>query len=213
MMSTGADAPGFLRSGGSVAARAVTMARILDGTLSALARQGLRKLSMSDICEEAGIARGTLYRYFKNRDEVLEAVSRHVATSMTIALEQGLRERPDPADRIRAVMDVLVGYWQAHPEMVQVGQVEPGFALSYLQRVFPQFHVILRGFLDPVLAESAAVQTGAATEEQFVDLMLRVAFSHYFMPSPDSSSLAEFVTNLSGVPAGGRTRSRQGLAS
>jgi AcrR family transcriptional regulator len=196
-----------------VATRAVTTARILDGALSALARQGLRKLSMSDICEEAGIARGTLYRYFKSRDEVLEAVSRHVATSMTIALEQGVRERPDPANRIRVVMDVLIGYWQAHPEMVQVGKVEPAFAMSYLERVLPQFKVILLDFLDPVLAESAAVQSGAATEEQFVDLMLRVAFLHYFMPSPESTSLGEVVANLAGVAAGGQARSLPGIAS
>jgi AcrR family transcriptional regulator len=196
-----------------VATKAVTTARILDGALSALARQGLRKLSMSDICEEAGIARGTLYRYFKSRDEVLEAVSRHVATSMTIALEQGVRERPDPANRIRVVMDVLIGYWQAHPEMVQVGKVEPAFAMSYLERVLPQFKVILLDFLDPVLAESAAVRSGAATEEQFVDLMLRVAFLHYFMPSPESTSLGEVVANLAGVAAGGQTRSLPGIAS
>jgi AcrR family transcriptional regulator len=196
-----------------VATKAVTTARILDGALSAIARQGLRKLSMSDICEEAGIARGTLYRYFKSRDEVLEAVSRHVATSMTIALEQGVRERPDPANRIRVVMDVLIGYWQAHPEMVQVGKVEPAFAMSYLERVLPQFKVILLDFLDPVLAESAAVQSGAATEEQFVDLMLRVAFLHYFMPSPESTSLGEVVANLAGVAAGGQTRSLPGIAS
>lgn len=196
-----------------MATKAVTTARILDGALSALARQGLRKLSMSDICEEAGIARGTLYRYFKSRDEVLEAVSRHVATSMTIALEQGVRERPDPANRIRVVMDVLIGYWQAHPEMVQVGKVEPAFAMSYLERVLPQFKVILLDFLDPVLAESAAVQSGAATEEQFVDLMLRVAFLHYFMPSPESTSLGEVVANLAGVAAGGQTRSLPGIAS
>lgn len=196
-----------------MATKAVTTARILDGALSALARQGLRKLSMSDICEEAGIARGTLYRYFKSRDEVLEAVSRHVATSMTIALEQGVRERPDPANRIRVVMDVLIGYWQAHPEMVQVGKVEPAFAMSYLERVLPQFKVILLDFLDPVLAESAAVRSGAATEEQFVDLMLRVAFLHYFMPSPESTSLGEVVANLAGVAAGGQTRSLPGIAS
>jgi hypothetical protein len=124
-----------------------------------------------------------------------------------------VRERPDPANRIRVVMDVLIGYWQAHPEMVQVGKVEPAFAMSYLERVLPQFKVILLDFLDPVLAESAAVQSGAATEEQFVDLMLRVAFLHYFMPSPESTSLGEVVANLAGVAAGGQARSLPGIAS
>lgn len=50
-----------------MAASSDTHTRILDGALSALARRGVRKLSMSDVGAEAGISRGTLYRYFRDK--------------------------------------------------------------------------------------------------------------------------------------------------
>jgi DNA-binding phage protein len=49
--------------------------RILSGALDAIASRGARRLSMSDIIEASGVSRGTLYRYFSNKEEVLSAVA------------------------------------------------------------------------------------------------------------------------------------------
>ena len=48
-----------------------TRERILDGAMAAIARHGLAKLGMSDVSVSAGVSRGTLYRYFPSREELL----------------------------------------------------------------------------------------------------------------------------------------------
>ncbi|HEX3732245.1 MAG TPA: TetR/AcrR family transcriptional regulator [Mycobacteriales bacterium] len=199
-------------------AKSDTVSRILDGALSALARQGLRKLSMSDVCDEAGIARGTLYRYFKSKDDVLEAIGHHVVANLTVALEQGIQENPKPADRVRVVADVLIGFWRLHPELARVGQVEPAFALSYLNRVLPQFRAILRETLDPLLTETAAVRAGTATVDQLIDLIIRIAVSHYLLPNEFSDALPELLAGLADlqIPENSTSKRRgcrRGLAS
>jgi AcrR family transcriptional regulator len=45
--------------------------RLCSAALACLKRQGIEKTTMSDIAKEAGIARPTLYKYFKNIEEVL----------------------------------------------------------------------------------------------------------------------------------------------
>jgi len=45
--------------------------RVCAAALSCLKRQGIEKTTMSDIAREAGIARPTLYKHFKNIGEVL----------------------------------------------------------------------------------------------------------------------------------------------
>jgi AcrR family transcriptional regulator len=45
--------------------------RVCTAALACLKRQGIEKTTMSDIAKEAGIARPTLYKYFKNIEEVL----------------------------------------------------------------------------------------------------------------------------------------------
>ena len=44
--------------------------RVCKAALECLKRLGLEKTSMSDIAKEAGISRPTLYKYFKNKEEV-----------------------------------------------------------------------------------------------------------------------------------------------
>jgi AcrR family transcriptional regulator len=45
--------------------------RVCTAALACLKRQGIEKTTMSDIAKEASIARPTLYKYFKNIEEVL----------------------------------------------------------------------------------------------------------------------------------------------
>ena len=54
------------------------MQKILVGTMSALSRQGTHKLSVSDICEASHVARGTFYRYFDSKEQVLAHLGRHL---------------------------------------------------------------------------------------------------------------------------------------
>ena len=48
---------------------------ILDAGLIQFAQFGLRKTSMQDIAEQAGISRASVYSYFKNKDEIFRCVS------------------------------------------------------------------------------------------------------------------------------------------
>lgn len=45
--------------------------RILDGALRAFARKGFYNTKVSEIASEAGVADGTIYLYFKNKDDLL----------------------------------------------------------------------------------------------------------------------------------------------
>lgn len=50
-----------------------TRQRIIDATLVCLDRWGLEKTSLHDIAREAGVTRPTVYSYFANREEVIQA--------------------------------------------------------------------------------------------------------------------------------------------
>jgi len=50
--------------------------QILDAAGSTFARMGYQKASIAAICKEAGIARGTLYQYFRDKHDLFRAVLR-----------------------------------------------------------------------------------------------------------------------------------------
>ncbi|MDM8523835.1 TetR/AcrR family transcriptional regulator [Desulfococcaceae bacterium HSG8] len=45
--------------------------RILEAAVSVFARQGVHQSTISQIAKEAGVADGTIYLYFKNKDDIL----------------------------------------------------------------------------------------------------------------------------------------------
>ncbi|QLB14811.1 AcrR family transcriptional regulator [Mannheimia granulomatis] len=49
--------------------------RILSATEVLIVREGLQNLSMRNIAKEAGIASGTLYLYFKTKDDLLHSLT------------------------------------------------------------------------------------------------------------------------------------------
>ena len=49
---------------------------LLDAAVRVFARKGFRAARVGDIAEEAGVAHGLLYHYFRSKDEVLETIFR-----------------------------------------------------------------------------------------------------------------------------------------
>lgn len=49
-------------------------AQILRAATAVIIRQGYDKTTMSDIADEAGVSRGTVYLYFKGKEELFEAL-------------------------------------------------------------------------------------------------------------------------------------------
>lgn len=48
--------------------------QILSAAAAVIMRQGYDKTTMSDIADEAGVSRGTVYLYFKGKEEIFEAL-------------------------------------------------------------------------------------------------------------------------------------------
>src|ERR1700751_4228654 len=63
-------------------------AQILDVARRLFAQEGYHDANIEDICREAGIARGTLYQYFENKESVMLEVMNQVCQRVSDVLEQ-----------------------------------------------------------------------------------------------------------------------------
>jgi AcrR family transcriptional regulator len=179
-----------------VAARSDTVDRILDGAVRALARHGHRKFSMSDVSEQAGVSRGTLYRYFKNRDELLEAIAVHVRERTREELVEAVAEQPEPEHRLRTVLDVVIRSGWLHPESMRILDIEPAFAQSFIREVFPQFIELVADSLEPAADHIPVLRDRRLTVKQLAELVLRVGASAFYVPSPDAAQLPDWMEEL-----------------
>jgi AcrR family transcriptional regulator len=200
------------RKAGLVAIRETTEAKIFAGALHALARQGPKKMTMIDIATHSGVSEGTLHRYFKNKEAILAALGDHLVTKFEGVLQQAITEQPEPADRLRVVIDISLRFWQENPATLQLGQLEAVFAVDFIKGVVPQLSRVLRKALEPILSDSAAARNGLATVDEIVDLITRTAFSHYFMPADDYCDLRDLLVML-GQSAGLQPKKSRARAS
>ena len=90
---------------------------ILDTTRALVAKHGLRAVTMSQIAEETGIGRATLYKYFPDVESILIAwherhVAGHLAQLATLREQAG-----DPGERLRVVLETYALIRHEHQDI------------------------------------------------------------------------------------------------
>jgi AcrR family transcriptional regulator len=78
---------------------------ILRTTAALVAAHGLRSVTMSQIAEEAGIGRATLYKYFKDVEAILLAWHERQITGHLEQLAEIRDQAGDPSERLEAVLE------------------------------------------------------------------------------------------------------------
>jgi AcrR family transcriptional regulator len=77
----------------------------LDTAATLVAQQGLRSVTMSQIAEETGIGRATLYKYFPDVDAILGAWHERQVTGHLEYLAEVRDQASDAGERLEAVLE------------------------------------------------------------------------------------------------------------
>jgi TetR/AcrR family fatty acid metabolism transcriptional regulator len=98
--------------------------QIIDAAVRVFARNGFYNSRVSDIAREAGIASGTIYLYFKTKDEILVTLFREKMAAFVAALRTEIARERDPEAKIRRLVRLHFEVLEANPDMAEVVQVE-----------------------------------------------------------------------------------------
>ncbi|UWQ20144.1 TetR/AcrR family transcriptional regulator [Jannaschia sp. W003] len=85
-----------------------TERKLLDAALRVFSRYGVKRTSMGDLCEEAGVSRQTFYNTFRNKDDILRALIRSYSETALEEIAAGLADCATLADRLDLVFDRAV---------------------------------------------------------------------------------------------------------
>jgi AcrR family transcriptional regulator len=187
--------------------------KILAGTMRALSRQGAHKLSVSDICESSQIARGTFYRYFNSKEEVLAALGQHFQDGVAADFAAAIEANPNPESRVEVVLDTILAYRAAGGDWNQMLDVAPEFTLEFIRDTFPKLVDVVTDALGPVVEESPLVISGALAKRQLGELFMRSVMSMLFLPGSRSDEVPALLASLFKVDAPSAKPRRQRKAS
>ena len=93
---------------------------ILRAAISVFARAGYHTSRVADVAKEAGVAYGLVYHYFGSKEDLLEAIFRRTWSRMLEAVEEVERSDAPAREQLAAVARIVLGAWQADPDLVRV---------------------------------------------------------------------------------------------
>jgi AcrR family transcriptional regulator len=98
--------------------------QILDAAVRVFARQGFHATRVSDIADEAGVAYGLVYHYFRSKDEVLNELFVERWSLLLAAIEEADQAGGPHRTRLAAVASFIVDSYRHDPELMKVIIVE-----------------------------------------------------------------------------------------
>ncbi len=81
---------------------------IIEAARRVFTREGFKKASMEKIAEEAGLAKGTVYLYFPNKDQLVAATLEAGADQFFGRAREESSTGGDPAERIRTLIRSMI---------------------------------------------------------------------------------------------------------
>ncbi len=74
--------------------------QIIDAAVIVIAENGYHQAQVSKIAKAAGVADGTIYLYFKNKEDILVSLFEEKMGSFVERLEEEIKEVPNAADKL-----------------------------------------------------------------------------------------------------------------
>jgi TetR/AcrR family fatty acid metabolism transcriptional regulator len=98
--------------------------QIIDAAVRVFARHGYFNSRVSDIAREAGIASGTIYLYFKTKDEILVTLFRERMAQWVAYARQEIAGEADALAKLRRLVFLHFKVLEDNPDLAEVIQVE-----------------------------------------------------------------------------------------
>jgi AcrR family transcriptional regulator len=164
-----------------------TRQRILAATAEVLGRNGMTKLSLSEVALQARVSRPTLYRWFASKRDLLDGFVVWERQFYERAVTEATEDLP-ANKKLDAALRVIVEYQQSYPGLRMI-DIEPAQVIKRLARVIP----LMRSRLER-LAHGPDAELAVATA-------VRVAVSHYLVRSDDDDQFLAQLRHAAGVKA------------
>ena len=158
-----------------------SIVKIMEGALKAIGGRGTRRLSMSDICNAAEISRGTLYRYFSTKEDVLAAVSEFVSSNFENGVREAAETTTDPMERFRAVMRFFAEYTNDHtPD--RIFEIEPSFYIDFFRSHFDRHKIAVCAALNLTFNYLDTLAEAPIDRDGVVEALVRMQLSTLIIP-------------------------------
>jgi TetR/AcrR family fatty acid metabolism transcriptional regulator len=111
---------------------------IIDAVIVVFVEKGYRSVRVADVAKVAGVADGTIYLYFKNKEDLLLSIFEEKMGMFLVALRKDLEGVDCPLETIRIYVKHHFEQLKTNPLIAQVFQVELRQSHKFLREYRPE---------------------------------------------------------------------------
>ena len=97
---------------------------IIEAAVRVIAQQGYHNAQVSKIAKEAGVADGTIYVYFENKDDVLISVFKEKMGQFIEAIHRKMKPLPSVREKLHCLISMHFGNMAKNKNYAVVTQIE-----------------------------------------------------------------------------------------
>jgi len=145
--------------------------RILEAAVKVFARQGFRQSTVAQIAKEAGVADGTIYLYFKNKDDILVHFFSFKAKQVFDRFREEVARGANSLEKLRNLIRVHLGEFQRDPDMAVVYQIETHQSRRLAEEQIREMGKMYRDIISDIVEEGQ--QEGLIRRDLYLSLVKR----------------------------------------
>lgn len=158
-----------------------TTDRILDAALASLVAGGLRRCTVEEIAERAGVGRSTIYRRFEGREDIIHAVVARELRRVLDAVTRSISHLEGVQERL--VEGFLAGLAAAEgSDFLRFVRSEPELMMFLVEDSYPAIELVTEVMVAQLLQSADEPATDLALARNVAEVIFRLAISFVLIP-------------------------------
>ncbi|MGD9056754.1 MAG: TetR/AcrR family transcriptional regulator [Desulfobacterales bacterium] len=145
--------------------------QILEAAVKVFARQGFHQSTVAQIAKEAGVADGTIYLYFKNKDDILVQFFRFRTKQVFESFREAVDGAEASTDKLRNLVRRHLAEFQRDRDGAVVYQVETHQNSRLAEAQIREMSKMYRDLISEIIEQGQ--QEGAIRKDLYVGLVKR----------------------------------------
>ena len=145
--------------------------QILEAAVKVFARQGFHQSTVAQIAKEAGVADGTIYLYFKNKDDILVQFFSFRAKQVFESFREEVDRAQNSLDKLRNLINRHLAEFQRDRDGAIVYQVETHQNSRLAEAQIKEMSQMYRDIISEIVEQGQ--QEGTIRKDVYVGLVKR----------------------------------------
>ena len=131
---------------------------ILRAALGLFGDKGIHDTRIEEVAVAAGIGKGTIYEYFRSKEELIAAAILYEMEALTDMVRHSMEQQDTVRDKLKAIVETVALHRRQHhlTGMLDINPASIGSSMKDLKDLFLEQNAIWRSWLEEMVANGVS---------------------------------------------------------